>query len=266
MDKFVWNVFIAELFAGCPYVTIFVAITFKHPSNWCEEPVAPEIEFAFVYEERVVNVLLDDEGAFAFGSPSDDGLNLLHAFADLNAIASIRVFAWFDDPCVFRDSELLFQLLNLEVLVIFRRLSVPTPFAVPGKLDLINLELLLMFHNFDLLIELVVVSHERNKLRVFEAFLGVECQRQYFKGVFSYWVVVAMHIYEDAFFICKLFVLLKFVVHFGWLDGAFFAWLLVGLLVWDKPVDVPLFLPRCPDEIAVRKLFFLALLPPVALL
>lgn len=32
-----------------------------------------------------------------------------------------------------------------------------------------------------------------------------------------------MHIYEDAFFICKLFVLLKFVVHFGWLDGAFFA-------------------------------------------
>lgn len=108
MNKFVWNIFIAELFAGCPYVTIFVAITFQHPSNWSEKPVAPEIEFAFVYEERVVNVLLDDVGAFAFGRPSDDGLNLLHAFADFNAIASIRVFAWFYDPCVFRNPLLPF--------------------------------------------------------------------------------------------------------------------------------------------------------------
>jgi hypothetical protein len=64
-----------------------------------------------------------------------------------------------------------------------------------------------MLLNFDLLIELLVVSYELSKLWVFEALLSVKCQGQYFERVFSNWAVVAMHINEDAFFICKLFVL-----------------------------------------------------------
>ena len=67
-----------------------------------------------MHQQWVVNVLLDDEGPVAFfthGTPYDL-LDFAQSLDHCDALATIGILTWLDDPRVLRRSELAFDLLD----------------------------------------------------------------------------------------------------------------------------------------------------------
>ena len=94
-------------------VAVLVAVPFQTAVDAREKAKAPEIELPLVHEERVVDILLNDESSFAIFScrPPDDLLHISDCFYDGDALASISILTRFDDPSVLSCPVLFMNLL-----------------------------------------------------------------------------------------------------------------------------------------------------------
>lgn len=118
MNKFIWNVIVVEFFAWCPYVAILVKVTFQRSIYRCHNTIASEIEFPFVYQKWIVDILLYDKSPVSLCRPTNYRLYFLHRFTNIYPVASISIFPRLNNPCVFRNSILHFELLNFRVITI----------------------------------------------------------------------------------------------------------------------------------------------------
>ena len=165
-------------------------------------------------QKRVVNILLNDEGAVCFVGPLNDVLDFSHILHYLNALSAIRILAGFDYPCVLGCSVFAPDGLNLLLLV---RLVVAL--VVHSLLGLCLL-LVVLFDSLlrhlvaplDLVLQVVVVAHEPAVLLVVDALRRVESQRQHLERVLAEHFVVLSHVDEDSLLVCQLLVILHPII------------------------------------------------------
>ena len=65
MDELIGDIVKRILTAARPNVTVLVTVPFQVAIDACEHTKAPKVELAPMHEQRVVDILLDDEGAFS---------------------------------------------------------------------------------------------------------------------------------------------------------------------------------------------------------
>ena len=113
MDQLVSHVVEGVLTTTGTDVAVLVAVPFQTAVDAREKAKAPEIELPLVHEERVVDILLNDESSFAIFScrPPDDLLHISDSLNDGDALASISILARFDDPSVLSCPVLFMNLL-----------------------------------------------------------------------------------------------------------------------------------------------------------
>lgn len=107
----------------------------------------------------------------------DQRLDVVEVTAHLDAAAAVGVFAWLDDP---------------ERLAKFRELVQNC--ALVG------------------ILRIVVELLEFQELRVVQSFLNVVSQRQIVMVLFTYGLVVHLHVVEDGFFVAQVIVIFHFTV------------------------------------------------------
>ena len=65
MDELIGNIIKRVLSTARSNVTVLVTVPFQVAIDACEHTKAPKVELAPMHEQRVVDILLDDEGAFS---------------------------------------------------------------------------------------------------------------------------------------------------------------------------------------------------------
>ena len=137
--------------------------------------------------------------------------NLLH-FADClyhsDALASVRVFTWLNDPGILWSPVFLPDLLYCVLVIcvyltgIILFLSLFSVCCIP----LISVKLLDSLLGLPLagtmpLLHLIVVVCELSELRVIHAMLCVESQREHLEGVLAKRLVILPHVHKHALFV-----------------------------------------------------------------
>jgi hypothetical protein len=112
---------------------------------------------------------------------------------------------------------------------------------------------------------MLVVLCKLYELGVFNSFSSMKCQRQYFEGILSNWLIVLIHVDEYPLLICELLVLFEFIVELQRLYWTFITTCLKLLLDVQQIIHVVLLFPCCPNEVIFCKVFWWSLLPPVTL-
>ena len=100
-----------ELFTTCSNEAILIEITLKMSIYWRHKPIASEIEFTILDQERMIYILLNNKSLFFdFSCCStlaawirDKWLNLGKARWNINTITSVCVLSWFNNPYISRD-------------------------------------------------------------------------------------------------------------------------------------------------------------------
>lgn len=82
-----------------------------------EHAVATEVELAFVYQKGVVYVLLYYISALVFGPPAYQVLDVPDCLNDVDALTTVCILAWLNDPGLLRRFELSSYLFELGLLV-----------------------------------------------------------------------------------------------------------------------------------------------------
>ena len=209
VDELVCHVIKGVLTAARPNVPILVAVALQAPIDARQKAEAAEVELALMNQQRVVNVLLNDEGAVVLLVwPANYGLYFADCLYHSNTLAAVRVFTWLDDPGVLWgpvflpdlfDSVLVICVNLTGIILILRLLFVC---SVP----LISVELLDSLLGLPLagtmpLLHLVKVVGELSELRVVYAVLRVKRQRENLKGVLAERLVVLPHVHKHALLI-----------------------------------------------------------------
>ena len=88
------------LFTARPNITILIAVAFHTTIDARTEAEATEVKLALVHQQRVVNVLLNNECAIAciFRWTPNYRLDFFQRFDHCDASAAIRVLTRLDDP------------------------------------------------------------------------------------------------------------------------------------------------------------------------
>lgn len=193
VDKLVCHVIKGILTAARPNVPILVAVALQAPIDTRQQSEAAKVKLALMNQQRVVNVLLNNKGAvILFAWPADDGLHFANCLHHSNALASVRVFTWLDDPGVLW-SPVFFVDFFYSVLVICVYLTgiiLILSFLFVFCLLLISVILLDSLLSLFLagampLLHLVVIILELSELRVVNALLRVESQWEHLEGVLA---------------------------------------------------------------------------------
>lgn len=129
VDELVVEILKIELLRTRPDVSVFVEVALQRSINARHECVDPEIKLSPVYQERIVDVFLHDEGFLIAHSvdASSCGHELphfLHVVDHADAPAAIGVLSWFHDPSVERNRVLLAYFTHFIVLVVLREEAV----------------------------------------------------------------------------------------------------------------------------------------------
>ena len=167
---------------------------------------------------------MNDKGAvILLAWPANDGLHFLDCLHHSDALASVRVFTWLDDPSVLWSPVFLINLLYsvLVICVYLTGIIIIFGLLFVCCIPLISVKLLDSLLGLPLagampLLHLVVVVGEPSELRVVNTLLRVECQREYLEGVLAKGLVVLPHVHKHAFFVRKLLVLLKLIIEAEW--------------------------------------------------
>ena len=108
MDESVAHVVEVVFARTRPHVPILVAVPFQRAVNAGQHSIDSEIEFSLVHQKRVVDVLLNYEGAVLSGFSLNNLLYLFHVFDNLDALASVSVFTRLDDPQIYSINDISF--------------------------------------------------------------------------------------------------------------------------------------------------------------
>lgn len=167
---------------------------------------------------------MNDEGAvILLAWPADDGLHFLNCLHHSDSLASVRVFTWLDDPSVLWSPIFLINLLYsvLVICVYLTGIIIIFSLLFVCCIPLISVKLLDSLLGLPLagaipLLHLVVVVGKPSELRVVNALLRVECQREHLEGVLAEGLVVLPHVHKHAFLVRKLLVLFKLIIKAEW--------------------------------------------------
>lgn len=120
VHKFISQIVYAEFAWTCPQITLIIKVAFHISVDACDQCVGPNIKLALVYQQGVVYVLLNDACFLSACSWIDDCLlNFLKIFWYWNSLATVRTFAWLEDPNVWLASSWETVIKRLE-FVVFR--------------------------------------------------------------------------------------------------------------------------------------------------
>ena len=224
VDELVCHVIEGVLSAARSNVPILVAVALQASIDARQQAEAAEVELALVDQQRVVNVLLNDEGTVVLlVGPADDGLHFADRLHHSDALAAVRVLTWLDDPSVLRGPVPLPDLLDrvFVVGVYLTGILLILPLLFVSSVPLISVELLNSFLGLPLagtmaLLHLVEVVGELSELRVVHAVLCMKRQREHLKGVLAERLVVLPHVHKHALLVRQLLVLFKFIVEAEW--------------------------------------------------
>ena len=65
MDELIGDIVKRILSTARPNVTVLVTVSLQAAIDACEDTEAPKVELSLMHEQRVVDILLDDESAFS---------------------------------------------------------------------------------------------------------------------------------------------------------------------------------------------------------
>lgn len=127
MDELIGNIVESILSATGSNIAILITVTLHATIDACKKPKASEIKLSLVYQQGIVNILLNDKCAVSIFLrwTSNYRLNLPDCFHNRDALASIAVFTRFYDPSILRCSVLLvnfvygFLIVRLNLTSIF---------------------------------------------------------------------------------------------------------------------------------------------------
>ena len=160
-------------------IALWVPIALQISIDAAHHCEAPDIKFTILVEQWLFNVLLNDVGPAItiYVSVLNQTFDVIEILAYLNATASIRILAWFDDP------EALSQLgrgVQCRLLAWICRI----------------MEELLEFE----------------ELRIVEALLDVVRERQMAVILVSYCLVVHLHIVVYCLFVAQVVIIFHFAI------------------------------------------------------
>ena len=228
------------LFTTSANVPILVAVSLETTIDGCQQAEAAEVKLALVDKQRVVDVLLNNEGAvsiFLIGS-ANDRFDFLNSLDDRDSLASVRVLTRLDDPCVLRCPVLFPDLLDS--ILIFIWVDLATVVVILGtfffaghllwffwflgqRFSIFTLSLVVLDRLFDLFLRLlemsfnlIVVRAKLAKFWIVDSLLGVESEWQDLGWIWAEWIVVFSHVDEETLLISQLLVLLQFVIEAQW--------------------------------------------------
>ena len=175
VDKAILDIFDVVLSTGRPEVAIGVKVPLQVVVNCCGHSVEPDVELTILVQERALAVFLDYVGALlsVHDVVTYDGLYLREVLAHCDAAASVRIFAWFDDPEVFSHGGEFFKVR--------------------------------------VLVWIAVALFELLEFSVGQPLLDVVSQRHYIKGILVRCLVVNAHIVVNRFFVRQVKVVLLMV-------------------------------------------------------
>ena len=118
-------------------------------------------------QQRIVDVLLDYVGMVALGDATCNRLDFLQVLADVDAVSAVRVLAWLQDPSVHGSPKLAAHFSQFPWFVLLALVGVFTAFgsrtllvSFERGLDLGDGHLVVLLHELDLLLQVVVVGYE----------------------------------------------------------------------------------------------------------
>ena len=196
VDKAILDIFDVVLTTGRPEVAIGVKVPLQVVVDRCGQSVKPDVELTILVQERALAVFLDYVGALlsVHDVVTYDGLYLREVLAYCYAAATVRIFAWLDDPEVFTHGGELFKVR--------------------------------------VLVWLVVAFFELLEFSVSQPLLDVVSQRHHLKRVLVRCLVVNAHIVVNRFFVRQVKVVLLMVRGAKTVGcHVFFLWLLGSVLV-----------------------------------
>lgn len=119
MNEGVTDIIEGVLTATSSDVAILVTVALHAAINTGTKAEAAEVKLALMDEQGIVNVLLNDEGAVSifFHRSTNYLLDLLDGLDHCDALATVGVLAWLDDPGVLGGAELATNLLDGVLIV-----------------------------------------------------------------------------------------------------------------------------------------------------
>ena len=116
MYKLISKILEVEFSAASSDIAIFVKIPLELSIYTCHHAEASEIKFPFIYQEWVVNVLLNNHG-FVFLGTADQRFDFLQGLANVDTTPLVAVLPRFEDPGVERYVVLVSDLLKLSLVL-----------------------------------------------------------------------------------------------------------------------------------------------------
>lgn len=121
MNKLVIQVVDVILLTTSSNVTILIEVTFQMTIDWSQHSITPEVKFSLMYEQRIINVFLNDKssifGQWVIRCSLYDLLDLIHVGRHIDSIPSISVLSRFDDPYILMHPVLPLDFLYLLILL-----------------------------------------------------------------------------------------------------------------------------------------------------
>jgi len=143
-----------------------------------------------------MNVLLDDACTLFISSRLlNQSLDLIKIFQHSNALPSIGIFTWFNDP----DVSFLRSLSKLSLLI--------SAFTVIHKT-------LSLFLFTDLVFFFDIICSKARELGIFQTLLYVKSNRHSIKHILTHGFIVQSDVQEHGFLVAQVKVILKFVIQF----------------------------------------------------
>ena len=93
------------LLAGSPQIALLVEIGFKHAMVAGHEGKHSDVELPFVNQQRILDVFLQDHGLLSSLVHLHKLFHLVQIARHVDAVASIGIFSWFEDPYVSVHGE-----------------------------------------------------------------------------------------------------------------------------------------------------------------
>lgn len=98
VNQFIVKVFQGVLSACCSNVAFFIPISFHTSINGSYQNVNTDVEFSFVVKERIFHILLNNKSARRVTFLTDQRTDFSYRTDDIDAVASVGIFARFADP------------------------------------------------------------------------------------------------------------------------------------------------------------------------
>ena len=174
-------------------------------------------------QQREVDIFLNDKGTIPILLcwATNNRLDLTNRFNYSDALASVGVLSWLDNPSVLWSPVLFLDLLDrlfiirvmlLTAFVLFVRSLFLLWSSVLVVVILLDCLFYLLIRAFDPILYPIIVVYKLVVVGVVDTMLGMESQWQHFESVLAKGLVVFTHVYKHSLLVGQLLVLFELIV------------------------------------------------------